>query len=137
MPGNYTDDIFVNYWEVDYRRLFRAWQGQFDFRAEEAGLHEYVVDDWTSNQVTIWDISDPSQPRWLTVTKGMAHKIYLPLISSSGAVQTSVSIGCVFGQMMSSAPATGCRKKRLSNTRPRSACGTRQGFVTRRAAPTP
>ena len=62
--------IYVNYWELDYRRLFRAWQGQFDFRAEEAGLHEYAVDGWTSNQVTIWDISDPSQPRWLTVTKG-------------------------------------------------------------------
>ena len=74
---------------MDYRRLFRAWQDQFDFRAEEAGLHEYAVDGWTSNQVTIWDISDPSQPRWLTVTKGMAHKIYLPLISSHGTAQTA------------------------------------------------
>ena len=94
MPGNYADNIYVNYWELDYRRLFRAWQGQFDFRAEEAGLHEYAVDGWTSDQVTIWDISTPNQPRWLTVTKGMAHKIYLPLISSSGvasgAAQTSV-----------------------------------------------
>jgi hypothetical protein len=88
--GNYSDNIYVNYWEVDYRRLFRAWQDQFDFRAEQAGLHEYAVDGWTSNQVTIWDISDPSQPRWLTVTKEMAHKIYLPLISSSGATQTPV-----------------------------------------------
>ena len=71
MPGNYTDDhILVNYWELDYRRLFRAWQGQFDFRAEAAGLHEYAVDGWTSDQVTIWDISAPDQPRRLTVTKG-------------------------------------------------------------------
>ena len=75
MPGNYTDDVLVNYWEVDYRRLFRAWQGQFDFRAEEAGLHEYAVDGWTSKQVAIWDISDPTQPRWLTLTNGMVHKI--------------------------------------------------------------
>ena len=88
MPGNYTDNIYVNYWELDYRRLFRAWQGQFDFRAEAAGLHEYAVDGWTSNQVTIWDISAPDQPRWLTVTKAMAHKIYLPVISSSVAAQT-------------------------------------------------
>ena len=90
MPGNFSDITYVNYWELDYRRLFRAWQNQFDFRAEEAGLHEYAVDGWTSNQVTIWDVSDPSQPRRLTVTKGMAHKIYLPLISSSGAAQTPV-----------------------------------------------
>ena len=90
MPGNYGDWVYANYWEVDYRRLFRAWQDRFDFRAEEAGLHEYAVDGWTSNPVTIWDISDPSQPRWLTVTKGMAHKLYLPWISSGGAAQTPV-----------------------------------------------
>jgi hypothetical protein len=90
MPGNYTDDVLVNYWEVDYRRLFHAWQGQFDFLAEEAGLHEYAVDGWASNQVTIWDVSDPSQPRRLTLTSGMMHKIYLPLISSNGAAQTLV-----------------------------------------------
>ena len=63
MPDNDGDWVYANYWEVDYRRLFRAWQDQFDFRAEEAGLHEYVVDGWTSNQVGIWDISDPNQPR--------------------------------------------------------------------------
>ena len=89
-PGNYSDDLYVNYWKLDYRRLFRAWQDQFDFRAEVAGPHEYAVDGWTSNQVSIWDISDPSQPRRLTVTKGMANKIYLPLISSGGAAQTSI-----------------------------------------------
>jgi hypothetical protein len=66
MPGNYTDNIYVNYWELDYRRLFRAWQGQFDFRAEAQGLHEYVVGNWTSNLVAIWDISNADQPRNLT-----------------------------------------------------------------------
>ena len=29
MPGNYADWVYANYWEVDYRRLFRAWQGPF------------------------------------------------------------------------------------------------------------
>ena len=66
MPGNYSDIIYINYWELDYRRLFRAWQGQFDFRAEEEGLHEYVVGNWASNQVAIWDIRNPDQPRNLT-----------------------------------------------------------------------
>jgi hypothetical protein len=83
--------VYANYWEVDYRRLFRAWQDQFDFRAEGVGPHEYVVDNWTSSQVGIWDISDPNQPRLLNVKKGMAHKLYLPLISrSGGAAQTAV-----------------------------------------------
>ena len=65
MPGNYTDDVLVNYWEVDYRRLFRAWQGQFDFYAEGSGPQEYVVDDWATNGVAIWDVSNADQPRSL------------------------------------------------------------------------
>ena len=84
------DWVYANYWEVDYRRLFRAWQDQFDFRAEGAGLHEYVVDNWTSSQVGIWDISDPNQPRRLNMKKEMAHKLYLPLIAASGATQAAV-----------------------------------------------
>ena len=89
MPGNYTDDVYFPYWEVDYRREFRARQGRFDFRAEAAGTHEYAVDGWTSNQVAIWDISDPNRPRWLTVANGMSHRLYLPLISSGRAAQAS------------------------------------------------
>lgn len=65
MPGNAADWVYANYWEVDYRRLFRAWQGQFDFRAEETGLHEYLVAGWNTAQVAIWDISNPDQPRAL------------------------------------------------------------------------
>ena len=65
-PGNVTDWVFVNYWEVDYRRLFHAWQGQFDFRAEVTGPHEYVVGNWTTKWVAIWDISNADQPRQLT-----------------------------------------------------------------------
>ena len=65
-PGNTIDFVYVNYWELDYRRLFRAWQGQFDFRPEAAGTHEYVVSNWTSKYVTVLDIADPAQPRRLT-----------------------------------------------------------------------
>ena len=78
LPGIYSDDVYVNYWELDYRRQFRAWEGQFDFRAETAGLHEYQVAGWLpasvlvsrlaehSDQVSVWDITDPLQPRRLT-----------------------------------------------------------------------
>jgi hypothetical protein len=66
MPGNYTDNIYVNYWEVAYRHLFRAWQGRFDFLAEAAGPQEYLVGNWASKWVAIWDISNADQPRRLT-----------------------------------------------------------------------
>ncbi len=43
LPGVTADDVYVNYWELDYRRQFRAWQGQLDFRAEVSGPQEYRI----------------------------------------------------------------------------------------------
>lgn len=63
--GNYIDDVLVNDWQVDYRRLFRAWEGQFDFQAEGIGPQEYLVTHWASEHVALWDITDTAQPRRL------------------------------------------------------------------------
>ena len=62
MPKNYTDDVYIPYWEVEYRRLFRARQERFDFRAEAAGTHEYAVTGWPSQQAVIWNVSNANQP---------------------------------------------------------------------------
>ncbi|MCX6028943.1 MAG: C25 family cysteine peptidase [Chloroflexi bacterium] len=64
-PGIYADDIYVNYWEIDYRRQFRAWDGRLAFPAEATGAHEYLAGGWNSAAVAIWDISDPAQPQRL------------------------------------------------------------------------
>ncbi len=66
MPGNSGDDVYANYWEVDYRRLFRAWQGRLDFLAESDGPQEYESDGWNSAAVAIWDVTNPYSPRVLT-----------------------------------------------------------------------
>jgi hypothetical protein len=67
IPAGLTvDDIYVNFWEVDYRRQFRPWQGQLDFTAETSGLQEYLSQGWSTAAVAIWDISDPLQPKRLT-----------------------------------------------------------------------
>jgi hypothetical protein len=57
--------VYVNYWEVDYRRRFRAWNGQLDFRTESDGPHEYLTSGWGMGPVETWDISSPDQPRRL------------------------------------------------------------------------
>ena len=139
MPGNYTDDVYFPYWEVDYRREFRARQGRFDFRAEAAGTHEYAVDGWTSNQVVIWDISNPGRPRWLAVANSVSHRLYLPLISSHRAAQASEAAwfwtkACVFGRMMPRAPITGSRLRAASTLPHRSASGRLPGSATLGAA---
>ena len=54
-----------NYWELDYRRLFQAFNDQLDFKAENAGVQEFRATDFTSSSVTVWDISSPAQPKRL------------------------------------------------------------------------
>ncbi|MBM4459899.1 MAG: hypothetical protein FJ011_19410 [Chloroflexi bacterium] len=63
--GINADDVYVNFWELDYRRLFRAWEGQLDFRVEISGAHEYSTAGWPSVQVAIWDVTDLASPRRL------------------------------------------------------------------------
>jgi len=64
-PGVSSDWVYVNYWELHYRRAFSAWQGQIDFRAEQRGPHEYLVDGWQAPQVIMLDISNPLTPKRL------------------------------------------------------------------------
>ncbi len=66
VPENSNEEwIYANSWELDYRRAFRAWEGRLDFRAEGAGVQEYLVEGWAGPTVEIWDISDAAQPRRL------------------------------------------------------------------------
>jgi len=67
-PGASSDWVFVNWWELQYRRFFTAWQGQIDFTAENAGPHEYLVNGWQARQIIAWDISNPLAPRRLINT---------------------------------------------------------------------
>lgn len=59
------DWIYANFVELDYRRQFRAAQGQLDFVAEQIGPQEYAVAGWANAQAAVWDISDPLQPKRL------------------------------------------------------------------------
>ncbi len=65
-PKNKIDKVFVNHWDMHYRRRFVAWKGQIDFRTESPGPHEYLVKGWTETRVEILDISNPYAPRRLT-----------------------------------------------------------------------
>ncbi len=75
-PNVTSDWVYVNYWELAYRREFSAWQGRIDFRAEEDGPHEYAIDGWATPQVVILDISDPRSPRRLVEPATMAGETW-------------------------------------------------------------
>ncbi len=59
------DWVYANFWELEYRRQFRAAQGQLDFLAEQAGPQEYAVSGWADAQVAAWDVSNPLLPQRL------------------------------------------------------------------------
>ena len=65
-PNDKIDKIFVNHWDLHYRRSFKAWQGQIDFHTEENGPHEYLIKGWDETKVEILDVSNPLAPRRLT-----------------------------------------------------------------------
>jgi hypothetical protein len=72
-PGISADDIYFNYWEIDYRRLFRARDGRLDFRTEAAGPAEYRVTGWNDPAVAIWDVTDPHGPARLVGAASAVH----------------------------------------------------------------
>lgn len=101
-----SETVMFNYWEVDYRRLFRAFADQLDFKAETAGPQEYSVDAFTSAAVAIWDITDLYQAQRLTdatvsgtgpytvrfrTTQPAGHRFWLQAESSLGA-PASISV---------------------------------------------
>lgn len=61
-PGTSSDDIYVNYWEVDYRRKFETNDDRLDFRAEAAGVQEYAATGFSNADVWAWDITDSGSP---------------------------------------------------------------------------
>lgn len=62
LPGVSADQVMVNYWEVDYRREFRAWDHVLAFTAEADGPQEYRTTGWATEAVAAWNVSNPRQP---------------------------------------------------------------------------
>lgn len=88
-PGVTADDVYVNYWELDYRRQFRAWEGRLTFPAATVGTAEYLTNGWSSAATAIWDVTDPARARRLTgaaaETDGAAVRLRFQAESAAGA----------------------------------------------------
>lgn len=66
-PGQFTDDIYFDWFEIDYAHLFKANNDYLAFSRDESGEPwKYEVSDFTSGQATVYEISDPLQPEIVT-----------------------------------------------------------------------
>jgi hypothetical protein len=96
LPDVWSDDIYTNYWEIDYRRQFKAYRGQLDFLAETGGTQEYEVAGWQNTPVWIWDVSNAGTPVRLTLNPKLERRLFLPL-----QVRTSGDAGATPGAPVS------------------------------------
>ena len=55
-------DLFFDWFEIDYQRNLGAMNNQLLFQADQAGAWQYHVTGFTSNHVHVFDISDRNHP---------------------------------------------------------------------------
>ncbi|MDI6740599.1 MAG: C25 family cysteine peptidase, partial [Candidatus Edwardsbacteria bacterium] len=66
-----ADAMFVNWFEVVYRRPYQAFNRQLRFRGDwaYAGVIKYRMTGLSSAQIAILDISDPDRPVWISTSR--------------------------------------------------------------------
>ena len=60
--GAVVDTLFLNWIEIDYSAGYRASDGRLDFEAPAVGLFAFRLVGFTAPEVTVLDVTDPSQP---------------------------------------------------------------------------
>ncbi len=64
--GITLDIVLVNWFEIDYHDTYTAEGDSLFFAGDEAGTWEYHVDDFTTNDIEVFDITDPATPISIT-----------------------------------------------------------------------
>lgn len=64
--GITRDSIYLNWFELDYWRTYTAEGDQLAFQGEASGTFDYLVNGFTSNQINLFDITNPAAPLRMT-----------------------------------------------------------------------
>jgi hypothetical protein len=62
-PALAADDLYFDWFEVEYARRFQAIQDQLVFTDAAAGTWHYAIDGFTQPNVQVYDITTPRSPR--------------------------------------------------------------------------
>jgi len=60
--GLNVDDIYFNWFEVDYRRTYTATDDLLRFSVDEPGTWQFELSGFSTDDLLIYDITDPLQP---------------------------------------------------------------------------
>jgi len=67
-PGDiaFPDQVFFNYFQITYLATFIATEGVLEFSPQETGLTEFRVSGFSSDDIMVFDVTDPSGVKNLT-----------------------------------------------------------------------
>jgi hypothetical protein len=57
--GATVDQVYMNWFEIDYGGRYAVYNNQLLFHAPTAGLHHFAVSGFSSNQAYVFDVTDP------------------------------------------------------------------------------
>ncbi|MBN1315293.1 MAG: hypothetical protein JXA42_07490, partial [Anaerolineales bacterium] len=60
--GHSTRDVFLNWFEVEYQRIFSALDNALVFGGDNAGEWTYTITHLYTDTVDVWEITDPNNP---------------------------------------------------------------------------
>lgn len=61
-PGMTVEYLFLDWFQFDYQRLYKAGNNRLTFTETNPGGHTYRVSGFSGNDLSIFDITDPLQP---------------------------------------------------------------------------
>lgn len=80
--GQGSDDVLFNWYEVEYDRLFNAYEDELLFRSPREGETEFEVNDFSSLDIYALDISDPFAPIMIQNSEITSGKIIFQVLTN-------------------------------------------------------
>ncbi len=86
--GASVDQIHVNWFEVDYSDTYVAENNELWFGAPSAGDHKFQVGGFDSDEIKVFDVSDPENVAWIVNTQSSGGGPYRLDFQDTAALDT-------------------------------------------------
>lgn len=113
------DDIYFDWFEIEYARRFEAAQDQLAFSGDNAGRWKYNLSGFSSPQITVYNITDPLTPQQIVNAAATS--------GSSGNGLAFDAEHAANAQFLAVAPSAVQRPKRITSYTPGNLRSTARG----------
>ncbi|MFQ5859553.1 MAG: C25 family cysteine peptidase, partial [Anaerolineae bacterium] len=97
------EDMYFDWFEIEYARRFRAHADQLILPGDESGVWQYEIEGFTSPDIQVYDVSDPLAPRRVLNPRitsddddySIGHKLAFEATHAAGARYLAVATPAV------------------------------------------